>query len=402
MWLDRNIVKAFISGGQIVHICKIQINDDLSISIHKRQAHSDLAFMAWTDLIDENKEHLAKLEEESVSLIKSFCSSSDRMIVDTSSTGKDSEVKSFLAQKAGLQFNTYFNVTTLDVCESNTMAKQKGYTFTFPNKKYGGFYQYVKRENVIPSRLNRFCCQYFKELATVEYFDAQQKIMFLFGMRNSESNSRSQYGDTWVNDKWGNRDWIGLLPIRKWSDLDIWLYILQNDIDINLKYKYGYSRVGCGIACPNYTKSTWVLDEYWYPIMFKRWRDILHNDFVKNNKWLIMNCTLKEYVEKAWTGGVYRKEPTNEVIEEYATYNNLDYDIATKYFNRHCSSGCLNKRKMPLKIKDKDTLAMNMKLFGRNISKFKCKKCLMKEFGFTNETWRDQIEKFKNQGCDLF
>lgn len=115
-----------------------------------------------------------------------------------------------------------------------------------------------------------------------------------------------------------------------------------------------------------------------------------------------MNCTINEYVTKAWTGGVYRKEPTDEVIQEYAKYAGLDEDIARKYFSRYCENGCLNTRGQPLKLKDKNTLAMNMKMFGRDIEKFKCKKCLMKEFGWTQEQWNKQVNEFKNQGCRLF
>ena len=111
-----------------------------------------------------------------------------------------------------------------------------------------------------------------------------KKLLFLFGIRNEESTKRSNYQDVWRNDKWGKRDWIAILPIRKWSELDIWLYILDEEIEINDKYKYGYDRVGCGIACPNYTKYTWVLDKYWYPMLFYRWREILRRDFINNNK----------------------------------------------------------------------------------------------------------------------
>lgn len=51
---------------------------------------------------------------------------------------------------------------------------------------------------------------------------------------------------------------------------------------------------------------------------------------------------------------------------------------------------------------DCETYAMNMKMFGRDIEKFKCKKCLMKEFGWTQEQWNNQVNEFKNQGCRLF
>ena len=36
-----------------------------------------------------------------------------------------------------------------------------------------------------------------------------------------------------------------------------------------------------------------------------------------------MNCTLEEYLNVAWSGGAYREEPTEEVIEEFAKYNGV-------------------------------------------------------------------------------
>ena len=45
---------------------------------------------------------------------------------------------------------------------------------------------------------------------------------------------------------------------------------------------------------------------------------------------------------------------------------------------------------------------MNLKLFGRNINKFYCKKCLMKEMEWNKERWDKEVDKFKQQGCSLF
>ena len=45
---------------------------------------------------------------------------------------------------------------------------------------------------------------------------------------------------------------------------------------------------------------------------------------------------------------------------------------------------------------------MNMKYYGRNIEKFICKKCLMKELQLTKDQWDKKIKEFKFQGCDLF
>lgn len=399
--------KHLIVGGGILSLYRVFIDDDLNVSLTKHKSYKEgLSYETWDETVHRELPRLKELEAHSIDIIRENCFSPDRRIVNTNSTGKDSMVVMRLAEKSGLEFETCFNVTTLDVAESNRMAKRNGFDFITPPERYKGFYDYIKRYyygvQMIPSRLNRFCCNIFKEGATVENYSSEEKITFLFGMRNEESQTRSGYEDTIKNPKWGNRDWIGVLPIRTWSELDIWLYTILEGIEINDKYKYGYSRVGCGIACPYYTKYTWALDKYWYPYLYKRWRDILRNDFISSNRWLIMNCTVDEYVTKAWPGGVFRDEPTDEVILEYSEYSGLDPDIAKNYFNRYCMNGCLNKRGQPLKIKDKSALAMNMKMFGRHIDQFKCKKCLMKEFGWTNDDWVKKVTSFKAQGCRLF
>ena len=236
----------------------------------------------------------------------------------------------------------------------------------------------------------------------VRQLDHNIPYLMFMGMRNGESNTRSGYGDEIINPEWGNTSWIGILPIRTWSELDVWLYMLDKHIEINPKYKKGYSRVGCAIACPYYTKSTWVLDKYWYPTMRKRWEDILRDDFISSSKWLVLNCTLDEYINQAWNGGVFREEPTEEVIKEYAEYSHLDENVARQYFNKYCANGCKSQSGKPKKIKEKDVIAMNMKLHGRNINKFYCKKCLMKLYNMDNEKWNSEVERFKQQGCDLF
>lgn len=361
-------------------------------------------FETWEDTVERYSEHIEKLKLNAINLISKHLENGRKVIV-TNSTGKDSMVVSDLVGKVldKDSYDTYFNVTTLDVADSNLMAKRLNFKFTLPKiETYGGFYQYIKKDNIIPTRLNRCCCRIFKEEATIESFPEDDKLLFLFGMRNAESRTRSGYGDVWINEKWGKRDWIGLLPIRTWSELDVWLYTLKENCEINDKYKKGYSRVGCGIACPNYSKTTWVLDKYWYPTMYKRWRNILEKDFIENNKWLIMNCTIWEYVNICWNGGVYRDEPTSEVIEEFAKYNHLDTSIAERYFNRYCANGCLNTKRKPLKIKNKEVLAMNLKLHGRTTNKIYCKKCLMKELGMNKEEWDNNVADFKAEGCTLF
>lgn len=406
-WLDKLIIKAFDKKGNIHKILKVNISENLTyIKLTKpKTGYSNLNkidLASWGDLIHVNIKKLEELESSSLELIKEkLIKFSNYTSIVPVSMGKDSMVTAHLIRSIKPDTHAIFNNTTLDCAGTYKMAK------AFPDCEImtpkEGFYQYIERDNVIPTRFARFCCRIFKVGEMVKQLDHNHKYLFFMGMRNEESDTRSDYGDEWVNSsEWGDTEWQGILPIRKWSELDVWLYTFWRKLNINDKYKQGYGRVGCAIACPYYTKSTWVLDVYWYPMMRKRWEEKLRKDFIQNKKWIIMNCTIEEYINIAWSGGTYRSEPTQEVIDEYAGYNELDVNVATKYFNKICCNGCKNTKSEALKIKEKAVLGMNMKLYGRQIEKFQCKKCLMKEFGWNKESWNNKVNDFKNQGCKLF
>ena len=106
-----------------------------------------------------------------------------------------------------------------------------------------------------------------------------------------------------------------------------------------------------------------------------------------------MNCTLKEY-HICWNGGIYREEPTEEVIKEFSEQQNLNIEIAKKYFNKKCCN-CNKKLK-------KNDIALSMKFNGRQTEKFKCIKCLSKELETSEKELRKRAEEFKKDGCDLF
>ncbi|HRU99798.1 MAG TPA: hypothetical protein P5092_20545, partial [Ruminococcus sp.] len=57
-------------------------------------------------------------------------------------------------------------------------------------------------------------------------------------------------------------------------------------------------------ACPS--------DKYWYRMAYDRWRSILRKVFTQENRWTKLNCTIDEYVNGAWNGGLLRPEPTDK------------------------------------------------------------------------------------------
>ena len=51
---------------------------------------------------------------------------------------------------------------------------------------------------------------------------------------------------------------------------------------------------------------------------------------------------------------------------------------------------------------DKNTVGINKKLLGENITNFYCMDCLADYLGCTVDELLDKIEEFKAEGCKLF
>jgi len=389
-WLDRQIIKGYDVEGNLHKIYRIKIDDNLNITYTKYK-NKKTQFESWQNTIQRKLKRLNILEKHANKLIRFVLDKyKDYQPVVLYSGGKDSIVTNHLVQQ-NIHSEIIFSNTSLDCADTYKYVKNKNNIVIINPDE--GFYQWIYK-NIIPTRFSRGCCTYFKEGAMIHKLNEDEKYLFFVGMRNEESAGRSNYKTRWRNEKWGERNWDGILPIRKWTEEDVWLYILWKGLDFNTKYRKGYSRVGCAIACPFYTKSTWVLDKYWYPTMYKRWHDILEKDFIENAKWTRLNCTLKEY-HTCWNGGLLRPEPTEKVIQELADHKGIDFEVAKKYFNRNCKI-CGKK------VNKNDEIAMNLKLLGRGVNSYFCKKHLMEYLDINKEQWKMYVEDFKKSGCELF
>lgn len=394
LWVDMQIIRGYDKNGEQVKVLRVNVDDELNVTF--KHYKKNLPYLiTWDQLIEKHKDRLNELEQYSTNVVKKYANEfKQREMIILTSGGKDSVLTEHIVKSKLKNVRLIFNNTSLDCADTYKYIKSKK-DVEILNPKIG-FYQWRKTQDLIPTRFARECCRIFKEGETKEYLSENEEILFFMGMRNSESSGRSGYGDLWKNKKWGQRAWDAILPIRKWNDMDVWLYTLRENLYINTKYKKGYQRVGCAIACPYYSKSTWVLDEYWYPTMYDRWYNILKDDFYKHQKWTKLNCTFEEY-KTAWNGGKVRKEPTVEVLTEFADYKGIDMNLAKKYFNNKCShDGC--KRN----VINKDLVAMNMKLLGRNIEKMYCKKHLMELMGIDKNEYKKLVDEFNQTDCVLF
>ena len=176
-------------------------------------------------------------------------------------------------------------------------------------------------------------------------------------------SKRSEYKLEWKNHRWGSREWLAVLPILEWDDLDVLFYILFRDIPINYLYTCGWGRIGC-TNCPYRSDYELILNKEFLPLYHERWQTILENDFIIHKKAPSLNCSLQEYKNGAWKAGIVREKATKEVIEEFADQQGLTYELAKKYFDKTCN--CCNK-----KLKKND-IALNLKFISRNLEEFMC------------------------------
>lgn len=205
-------------------------------------------------------------------------------LVVSFSGGKDSTVTADLAVRA--LSNPYlvhiFGDTTLEFPSTVEYAKRFRDShplaiFKTAKNSEQNFYD-VADEIGPPSRTMRWCCSMFKTGPISRAFRelyGNQPILTFYGVRKGESVSRSKYNrieDSAESVKIQRQKVAA--PIFYWNDIDVWLYILSEDIDFNNAYRLGYERVGCW-CCPNNNPRAQFLSQLYMPEDFEKWHCFL-------------------------------------------------------------------------------------------------------------------------------
>ena len=130
-----------------------------------------------------------------------------------------------------------------------------------------------------PSRVKTWCCSIFKTGPMGDSFaQMDENWLMFYGIRRSESSSRSKYKRISRSPKLEMQ--IVASPIIDWLDIDVWLYILTENIDFNLAYRRGFSRVGCW-CCPNNSLWSDILTSIYDNEKYMKWHNFLV-DFAKS------------------------------------------------------------------------------------------------------------------------
>lgn len=235
--------------------------------------------------INANKVRYEEINEEAVRYISGFKDKYplEEMFVSFSG-GKDSTVTSHLVTKA-LGTNSIVHIfgdTTLEFDKTHEYNKRfktneetKGIPMISAKNREQNFEELCK---VIgpPSRVMSWCCTVFKTGAisrTISLaFKDKTNVLTFYGIRRSESASRSKYDRESESPKIAKQTVVS--PIIDWMDFDVWLYILTEDIDFNEAYELGYARVGCW-CCPNNGIWSEFLSKVFMNDKYTNWRNVL-------------------------------------------------------------------------------------------------------------------------------
>lgn len=266
----------------------------------------------FQNFIEENREHMSMLLNSTErddegnfigaypfieEVLKKY---STRIPMVSFSGGKDSTVVSHLVRKAlnNQSILHIFGDTTLELPLTykyvERFKEENPMTPFFDEKnEENNFFQMCK-EIGPPSRAENWCCSIFKTGpmgTTLTNFD--EDFLTFYGVRRKESASRSKYPKILKSTKIYKQLSIG--PIIDWLDIDVWLYILSENLDFNISYRQGFARVGCWV-CPN--KGAWsdFLTKIFNNTEYMKWENFLiqfakdigkvdYENYVKEEKW---------------------------------------------------------------------------------------------------------------------
>ena len=241
--------------------------------------------------VEANRDRLNYLIDEATEFVRETAAKyKEENRIISFSGGKDSTVTADVVTKAlsDPSLVHIFGNTTLEF--PTTLEYAKRFRENHPHaifqiaKNNEQEFLSMAKEIGPPARMMRWCCSMFKTGPITRVLNSMyrnQQVLTFYGIRKSESVSRSKYNR--VED---SSEWLGA---------DIWLYILAEKIDFNDAYRLGYERVGCWL-CPNNNTRDVFLANVYMPERAKEWREFLI-EFAKN----IGKPDPEEYIDSgAW------------------------------------------------------------------------------------------------------
>ena len=232
-----------------------------------------------------NQDRLVDIKTEAIDFINETAKNySESSIVISFSGGKDSTVVADLVVRAlsNPSLVHIFGDTTLEFpltyeYEKRFRKQNPKAIIKVTKNKEQDFYK-VCEDIGPPARMMRWCCSMFKTgpiTRVINNLFKDTQILTFYGIRKHESVSRSKYDRVSSNTEGVKiQKQTVAAPIFDWKDIDVWLYMLTEELDFNDAYRLGYDRVGCW-CCPNNNERAQFLSKIYMPDEYKKWHDFL-------------------------------------------------------------------------------------------------------------------------------
>jgi phosphoadenosine phosphosulfate reductase len=288
------------------------------------------ALPLFRDFPDEGAKNAAVrlgfLIQRSVTLLWANVPKDGRPYIGAFSGGKDSVVIKELAKMAGVPVEWQYNNTTIDPPELIYFMRKHHPDVTWNQPHYGSLLVYAERVAGYPTRIGRWCCAKYKDNCP-----GKKGRSTILGVRIAESKSRTQRWTKCVMEDDRRLDVIRVLPIRLWSEEDVWSFIRERGIPYCSLYDEGFTRLGC-VGCPmTHTKQRqkefdrWPGFERRWKLMFRRlWERKAGTQNRKGEEWWgSRHCDSWEELWDWWNGG-------QDNITKWRTKHGLRIKVAPK------------------------------------------------------------------------
>lgn len=258
-------------------------------------------------------------EAEKLGKQRVFNSNIEKVLVSFSG-GKDSQVVLDLACRVlpPSKFLVIYSNTGYELPTSLSLYSEikNYYTQRYPDLQ---FYTAENHKNVLqywdeldtPSKVHRWCCAVMKTaplyrlLKEIHGTGKQPNVLAFEGVRAEESSKRATYSRIGKGVKHNNV--VNVRPIFEWTTTEVWLYILFNNMPINVAYRKGLNRVGC-VICPLSSELGDCLDNHFFPQTAKPFVDKLRDNatnagiknidtYLKERKWKVRAGGNRHYTE---------------------------------------------------------------------------------------------------------